>query len=112
MNRVDRLLATPDVTLWRFDHPPDHEHSDPEREVSPFDSINLVEAGHFDIQIEDRRYRFAPGSLFVTSRGLEFSCSHDQEKPTDRCLTVAFDEWAVEDLRSADVPRLARPALS
>jgi AraC-like DNA-binding protein len=110
MNRVDRLLATPDVTLWRFDHPPGEEHADPEHEVSPFASINLVEAGSFDIRIEDRRYHFAPGSLFVTAGGLEFSCSHSEGVPTDRCLTVAFDEQAVDDLLSIDVPRLVTPA--
>jgi AraC family transcriptional regulator len=110
VNRVERLLATPDVTLWRFDHPPGEEHADPEHEVSPFDSINLVEEGSFDIRVEDRGYHFSPGSLFVTAGGLEFSCSHPEGLPTDRCLTVAFDERAIEDLLSVDVPRLLTPA--
>ncbi len=109
MNRVDRLLGTPDVSLWRFDHPPDLEHSDPECEVSPFDAISFVEAGSFEVRIERRTLHFEPGSLFVTSRGLEFSCAHAEDVPTDRCLTVAFDERAVEDLLSADVPRLGPP---
>ena len=108
MNRVAVLLRTPAVTLCDFDHPPGIHH-DPEHETAPEDSISFVEAGSFDVQLGRRRWTLAPGALFVTARGMEFSCAHDCETPTDRCFTVSYDGDAVEELRRADVPGLRPP---
>jgi AraC-like DNA-binding protein len=96
------------VTLCAFDHPPGIHH-DPEHERAPDDAISFVEAGSFEVRVGGGLYRLAPGDLFVTERGMEFSCTHDCEAPTDRCLTVSFDSEAVEDLRRADVPALRPP---
>ena len=110
MNHVDLLLRTPDVSLLAFAHPPGDVHRDPEAEVAQDHSINFVDGGTFDIRVEGRTWRFGPGSVFVTTRGLEFSCTHEDEAPTDECLTVRFSERAVEDLLSADVAPLRPPA--
>lgn len=109
MNRTALLLQTPAVGLWRFDHPPGTSHSDPEWEVSSQDSISFVEEGSFDLCFERRRWRFLPGSIFVARRGMTFSCTHEDDCPTDRCLTVAYDAGTVEELRMADVAVPAPP---
>lgn len=109
MNRVALLLRTPAVGLWEFDHPPATTHSDPEHEVSPHDSINFIEDGSFDVHMGGRQARLGPGNLFVTTRGMEFSCRHTEEMPSDRCLSVAYDERTVEALMLADIPALAPP---
>ncbi|MFN7941089.1 MAG: AraC family transcriptional regulator [Thermoanaerobaculia bacterium] len=109
MNRVELLLRTPAVSLCRFDHPPAAEHHDPDFEVAPEDSINFVEAGSFDIRLAGERFRFAPGSIFVTRRDMGFACDHDSATPSDRCLSVAFSALAVEDLLRADLPALTPP---
>lgn len=109
MNRTALLLRTPAVTLSRFDHPPAMSHCDPEFERSQIDSINIVESGSFFIRLHGRDYSLRQGSAFVAARGMEFSCAHDTEIPTDSCLSVAFSEDAVEDLRSADIPALRPP---
>ena len=109
MNHVDLLLGTADVSLLAFAHPPEDVHRDPEAEVALHDSINFVDGGTFDIRADGRTWRFGPGAVFVTTRGMEFSCTHDDEMPTDRCLTVRFAERAVEDLLGADVPPLRPP---
>ena len=104
MIRVDPLLGTPSVSLVVFDHPPGDAHRDPTREISEHHSISFVEAGTFEVHTGGERWRFEPGSIFVAARGLEFSCRHDSECPTDRCLSVSYRAQAVEDLLEAGVP--------
>jgi AraC-like DNA-binding protein len=112
MNRVDVLLATPAVTLRRFDHPPGHSHVDPEWERADACSISVVEGGSFEVSKEGAQWHFAPGTIFVTTPGMHYSCTHDAEHPTDRCLSIAFSERTVEELRCADLPALHAPHAS
>jgi AraC-like DNA-binding protein len=109
MNRVAVLLASPAVTLQEFDHPPGDEHLDPEQESSDADSISFVEDGVFHAHVDDACWELAPGSMFVTRRGMTFSCRHVDEIPNDRCLTVTYSDAAVEDLMRADLPPLRPP---
>jgi AraC family transcriptional regulator len=109
MNRVALLLRTPAVALWSFDHPPTALHEDPEYEVASQESISFVEEGSFEVRVGGKHWRLAPDTLFVATRGMRFSCKHDCDTPTDRCLSVTYDEQTVEDLRAADVPALRPP---
>lgn len=109
MNRINVLLATTSVTVRRFDHPPHAEHVDPEWETSRECSISVVETGSFDIAMEGERWRFGAGSIFVATPGMSYSCSHDCERPVDRCLSVSYNEQTVEALLLADVPALRPP---
>jgi AraC-like DNA-binding protein len=109
MNRVALVLRTPAVALVEFDHPPDAEHCDPDHEVSSQDSISFVEDGAFDACVEDEHWQLTPGTLFLTRRGMPFSCRHGDDVPTDKCLTVSYSETAIEDLMRADLPPLRPP---
>ena len=109
MNRVAVLLETPAVALMEFDHPAGTPHFDPDHETSTQDSISFVEDGTFHADVDDEHWQLGPGSLFVTRRGMTFSCRHSDELPRDRCLTVSYSDNAVEDLMSADLPPLRPP---
>jgi AraC family transcriptional regulator len=109
MNRVALLLRTPAVALYDFDHPHGDVHADPDHERSPNDSISFVEHGAFDACVGGERWRIGAGDLFVTRRGMEFSCCHDDDMPTDRCLTISYADEAVEDLMRLDMPELRPP---
>jgi len=109
MNLLSTLLATSDVTLRRFTHEPDVPHSDPDHEVSRFDSINFIEGGNFDVRMDGRSWRLGPDAVFVTTRGMMYSCVHENAVPSDRCLSVSLSEQAAEDLRSAGVAALQPP---
>jgi AraC-like DNA-binding protein len=109
MNRVAVLLETSAVSLQQFDHPEGDEHCDPDQEVSSRDSISFVEDGGFTAQFDDAEWTLDPGSLFVTRRGMSFSCRHAEAMPTDRCLTILYSESAVEDLMRVDLPALRPP---
>jgi len=109
MNRVAVLLETPAVSLQQFDHPAGDVHCDPDQEVSSRDSISIVEDGGFTAQLDGAEWALDPGSLFVTRRGMAFSCRHAEAMPTDRCLTILYSESAVEDLMRVDLPALRPP---
>ena len=109
MNRVDLVLQTSAVSLTSFDHPPGATHDDPPFEIASRDSINFVEDGSFSITMERKRWELGPGSVFVATRGMGFSCTHDSHVPSDRCLCVMYDEQTTEDLHRADVPALRPP---
>ncbi len=103
MNRVAPLVGTASVTLERFDHPPGHSHCDPEREHAAGHAVSFVEAGAFQVQTTGAWRPVVTGQLFVTHPGLEFSCAHDQEHPTDCCLSVSYGAEAIESLRGQGV---------
>ena len=109
MNRIALLLETPAVALLEHDHPAGVAHCDPDHEVSRQDCISFVEAGTFDARVNDECWRLEPGTLFVTRRGMTYSCQHDDEVPNDRCLIVAYTDAAVEDLMRVDLPALRPP---
>ena len=106
MIRVDSLLDTRSVSLVVFDHPPGDAHRDPPRELAECHSISFVEAGSFDVHAGGELWQFTPGTIFVTAPDLEFSCEHDSECPTDRCLSVRYRAQSVEELLEAGVPAL------
>jgi AraC family transcriptional regulator len=101
MNRVVRLLATEAIALERFDHEPGMPHRDPERECSTHYGVHFVEAGSFRLRTTDAWDEITDDSLFVTTPGLEFSCAHDDEHPSDRCVSVSYSEQAVESARAS-----------
>ena len=71
MIRARILLETPSVTLAVFDHPPGDVHHDPELEVAERHAISFVESGSFDVHVRGEKWRFSPGTIFVTERELE-----------------------------------------
>jgi AraC-like DNA-binding protein len=101
MNRVAAILGTASVRLERFDHPPGHSHCDPERECAAGHAVSFVETGAFRVRTTGAWRPVAAGELFLTHPGLEFSCAHDEEQPTDCCLSISYDAQAIESLRGA-----------
>jgi AraC-like DNA-binding protein len=93
-------------------------HDDPEGEVASRWAIAFVRAGSFDIVVEGVRRQLSRGSVFLTRPGLEFRCQHDDQYPTDVCLSIRFDSDAVSGIeevweragwaaRESATPRLA-----
>lgn len=108
MNRVVQLIQTGAVALERFDHVPGVVHRDPERERAAGHRVNFVDAGAFRVRTTGAWHELSGDRLFVTRPGLEFSCAHDEEHPSDCCLSVLYSAEAVESARSSvtlsDVP--------
>jgi AraC-like DNA-binding protein len=101
LNRYELLHATPDLSVSRFDHPPHEVHDDPEEEVASRWAIAFVRAGSFDVIVDGARRQLSQGSVFLTRPGLEFRCEHDDQCPTDVCLSIGFDPGAVSGVEEA-----------
>jgi AraC family transcriptional regulator len=108
MNRFVQLVHTNAVALRRFDHPSGVVHQDPEREQAKGHSVNFVEKGSFRMRTTGPWHEIASDSLFVMTPGLEFSCSHGEDHPSDSCFSVSYADETVESARSVarmtDVP--------
>lgn len=101
MNRVVPLIATEAIALERFDHVPGLVHHDPERERAVGHAVNFVETGAFRLRTTGTWRTMGADSLFVTRPGLEFSCAHEDDTPSDCCLSVSYSDEAVESARSS-----------
>jgi AraC-like DNA-binding protein len=101
LNRYEPLHATPDVSVIRFDHPPHEAHTDPDGEVANGWAIAFVRDGSFDVAVDGARRRLSQGSVFLMRPGLEFRCQHDNQCPTDVCLSIRFDAGAVTGVEAA-----------
>ena len=101
MNRFVPLVHTQAVALRRFDHTPGVVHHDPERERATGHSVNFVEKGSFRMRTSGPWHEIASDSLFVMTPGLEFSCSHGEDYPSDRCFSVSYADETVESARSS-----------
>lgn len=118
MNRYQLLFATPDLSVSRFDHPEHETHDDPEEEVATRWAIAFVQSGSFDVVQGRRCVRLQRGSVILSRPGFRFRCRHDEECPSDVCLSIGFEPrnvvgsehawsragWAV---RRSPTPRLA-----
>ena len=100
MNRVVELVRTGAVAIERFDHTPGAPHRDPDRELTTAHGVNFIEAGSFQVRTTGPWVPVATDRLFVTRPGLEFSCAHGEDHPSDRCLSVSYSDDAIEGARS------------
>jgi len=98
LNRYALLHATPDVSVSRFDHPPNEPHDDPDSEVGAGWSIAFVTKGSFDIVADGRKHHLRTGSVLLTRPGLAFRCRHRDRCPTDVCISIGFDSHAIAGL--------------
>ncbi|MEO7997911.1 MAG: AraC family transcriptional regulator [Gemmatimonadaceae bacterium] len=95
MNRTEVLLQTPELSVTRFDHPPQHEHCDPDCETSERWTVSFVQTGSFDVMVAGKRRTLSKGSVFVQRPGLEFRCAHSELFPSDVCASVSFDDSTI-----------------
>jgi AraC-like DNA-binding protein len=100
VNRFVELVRAEAAVVRRFDHTPGVVHRDPDRERAAAHGINFVEAGSFRVRTTGAWHNVAADSLFITEAGMEFSCAHGDEHPTDSCLSITYSHDAVESARA------------
>lgn len=90
MNRVVPLVETPLLRVTRFEHPGEEPHHDPREENSTSISLNFVLRGSFAIRAGSTRLEVTPRTVFATRPGLAYRTYHEEERPTDVCLSVEY----------------------
>ncbi|MDQ3919827.1 MAG: AraC family transcriptional regulator [Acidobacteriota bacterium] len=110
MNRLERLFGNEQVSVTRFDHQPESVTLDPEEEVCRDYAIHFVEAGSFRLETQRGSWLLSPGAAFVSRPGAVHRYSHDEQRPSDVCVSVRFARGLfagardVEDPLTPDVP--------
>ena len=100
MIRYVPLARTEQVALARFDHPTAVPHHDPHEEIAPDLTVNFVEQGAFRYSAGRESWRLEQGTVFVVTPGLVYRCRHEEQFPSDVCLSLAIRDQLVEGVRS------------
>jgi AraC family transcriptional regulator len=110
MARIVPLWHSDELTLHRFDHPPEHEDRPYEMVASAF-TASFVEQGTFDLDCRDGSWRLGQGDVLLRHPGMQYRASFEGDGFSDTCLTLSY--LAADD--SPDSPRdrgwAARPVL-
>lgn len=95
MPRITPLWSSPELTVYRFDHPVEHEDP-PYQAVAPAYRASFVESGVFDLAVNDQAWRVGPGDVMLSHPGMRFRASFEGQGFNDVCLSVVY-ETAGED---------------
>lgn len=100
MNRVECLLASPLLSIVRYDHFPGTDHCDDGDEICADLAINFVASGSFELGIGKNNWVLSAGSQFLSRPGAIHRYRHLHGQATDVCLSVRYstDERDNEEL--------------
>ncbi len=89
MARIIPLWSSPELSVYRFDHPVEHEDQ-PFEDVAGAFRASFVEAGTFDLEVGDGRWRVAPGDVMLSHPGMRFRASFQGKGFNDTCLSIVY----------------------
>ena len=95
MSRITPLWRSPELQVYRFEHPVEHEDQAYE-EVAPGYRASFVESGTFDLEVEWQRWRVAAGDVMLSHPGMRFRAGFQGSGFNDVCLSIVY-ETANED---------------
>jgi AraC family transcriptional regulator len=102
MMRTQYLIQGPQVSIVRFDHQPDTDHSDADEEVCSDYCINFVERGSFGLATNEQRWFLSSGCVFSSQPGAVHRYSHQERIPTDVCVSVIYSGTFAEEIAQRD----------
>ncbi len=106
MARIVPLWRSDEISLYRFDHPVEHEDQPYEARAEAF-RASFVETGRFDLEVGERRWRVAAGDVMLSHPGMTYRASFDGNGFSDRCISLVY--LAAEDERFDAACAWARP---
>ena len=96
MARVVPLWRSDEISLYRFDHPVEHEDQPYEARADAF-RASFVETGRFNLEVGDSRWRVAAGDVMLSHPGMGFRASFEGSGFNDTCISLIY--LAAEDDR-------------
>jgi AraC family transcriptional regulator len=96
MARITPLWHSAEISLYRFDHPVEHEDQAYEACAEVF-RASFVEEGRFNLEVGERRWRVAAGDVMLSHPGMRFRASFEGKGFNDQCLSLVY--LAAEDER-------------
>jgi AraC family transcriptional regulator len=89
MARIVPLWASPDLSLYRFDHPVEHEDQAYETQAEAY-RASFVEEGRFNLAVGEKRWRVGAGDVMLSHPGMRFRASFDGKGFNDRCISLIY----------------------
>jgi AraC-like DNA-binding protein len=89
MARITPLWRTKELSLHRFDHPVEHEDR-PYEECAPNYMASFVEAGAFNLEVDEAHHRVDTGDVMLSRPGMRFRASFDGAGFSDTCLSLTY----------------------
>jgi AraC-like DNA-binding protein len=90
MNRTVTIFQSQAVNIRRFDHAEGCAHHDSESELTQSVAVAFVERGSFDVLQSKHWWPFRESDVLVSTPGVVRRYRHDQEFPSDVCLSLSF----------------------
>ena len=104
MNRLEYLFRSERLSVTRFDHQPGPANLDPEEEVCRDYAIHFVESGSFRLGTQAGSWLLSTGAAFISRPGAVHCYSHEEQTPSDVCVSVRFSERFFAEARGTDEP--------
>jgi AraC family transcriptional regulator len=96
MARIIPLWRSDEISLYRFDHPVEHEDQPYEACADAF-RASFVEAGQFNLEVGEKRWQVAAGDVMLSHPGMRFRAGFEGKGFNDRCISLIY--LASEDER-------------
>ena len=96
MARIVPLWQSDEISLYRFDHPVEHEDQPYEARADAF-RASFVETGRFNLEVGDSSWRVTEGDVMLSHPGMGFRASFAGKGFNDRCISLIY--LAAEDER-------------
>jgi AraC family transcriptional regulator len=106
MARIVPLWSSDEISLYRFDHPVEHEDQPYEARADAF-RASFVETGQFNLEVGEGRWKVAAGDVMLSHPGMRFRAGFEGEGFNDRCISLVY--LAAEDERFDATHAWARP---
>lgn len=106
MARIVPLWRSDEISLYRFDHPVEHEDQPYEARADAF-RASFVETGAFNLEVGEGRWRVSPGDVMLSHPGMGYRASFEGKGFNDRCISLIY--LAAEDERFDATRAWARP---
>jgi AraC family transcriptional regulator len=105
MARIVPLWHSNEISLYRFDHPVEHEDQPYEARADMF-RASFVETGRFNLEVGEKRWQVAPGDVMLSHPGMRFRAGFEGTGFNDQCISLVY--LAAEDERFDAVNAWAR----
>jgi AraC family transcriptional regulator len=89
MARIDPLWRSDEISLYRFDHPVEHEDRAYEQRAEAF-RASFVEAGTFNLEVGESRWRVGAGDVMLSHPGMNYRASYDGDRFNDTCISLIY----------------------
>jgi AraC family transcriptional regulator len=96
MARVVPIWRSSELSLYRFDHPVEHEDQAYDERADAF-RASFVEEGKFNLAVGENRWRVGAGDVMLSHPGMRFRASFEGKGFNDRCISLIY--LAAEDER-------------